>query len=419
MASHQSTTRARLTKTVVEALPEGTHWDADLKGFGVRVSALGTITYFVHGRMPSGRQVKCKVGRHGMITAEQARARAKALLGAISSGQDPAKEKRQERKAKRERRAAPTMTDLWTRYSLEVVAGNKPTTAHEKARMWQSRIEPAVGNVVVQDVDAARLARIIHAPLRFDPKTQLIVGGKGEAGNLYRFLHHMMRKAIIWRLRPDNPLDGIDQPRVARRTRLLRDAEVTALWAALAEIAPSMPWQVAAAMRFALQTGWRASEVVKLQHAHLYRDRGEARLPDTKTEFSVRPLAAEVFAEIDALPRIVGSPWVFPSIGSASEPLSYNTFEKAFKRVRTKAGLTGVSLHTLRHRIVTDIAGAAQNMREGMAVSGHKSVTAFMNYVHADRDRVATIAAAITARVSGLADVRSDANVAQLPQKAG
>ena len=60
--------------------------------------------------------------------------------------------------------------------------------------------------------------------------------GKGEAGNLYRLLKHMMRTAIRWKLRPPgaDPTIELDAPRVARRERLLADPEVTALLAAIA-----------------------------------------------------------------------------------------------------------------------------------------------------------------------------------------
>ena len=94
MPKQKSTTTKRLIKTTVEALPipasgQAVYWDADLTGFGVRISDRGTRTYFVQSRMPDGRQVKIKIGRHGAVTAEQARARAKAMLGAMAAGDRP------------------------------------------------------------------------------------------------------------------------------------------------------------------------------------------------------------------------------------------------------------------------------------------------------------------------------------------
>ena len=106
-------------------------------------------------------------------------------------------------------------------------------------------------------------ARSCTVRMRTD-KDGRITAGKGEAGNLYRLLKHMMRTAIRWKLRPPgaDPTIEVDAPRVARRERLLADPEVTALLAAIAAAeAEGMPWQVVGAVRLILMTGWRAGEV--------------------------------------------------------------------------------------------------------------------------------------------------------------
>ena len=72
-----------------------------------------------------------------------------------------------------------------------------------------------------------------------------------------------------------------------------------------------MPWQIVGAIRMVLMTGWRAGEVLTLQRSFVDRARREARLPDTKTGHSVRPLAAETLALLDALPRLSARPTTF------------------------------------------------------------------------------------------------------------
>ena len=103
MAEAHPTRHERLTKTVVEAIepPAAGHiivWDeprvGERRGFGIRVNAGGARTYFAQGRLPGGREVKLTIGRHGAPwTTEQARAKAKALLGAIAAGTDPTEAK--------------------------------------------------------------------------------------------------------------------------------------------------------------------------------------------------------------------------------------------------------------------------------------------------------------------------------------
>ena len=146
MRKHKSNTTMRLIKTAVEALPlpasgQAVYWDEDLTGFGIRISDRGTRTYFVQGRLPDGRQVKVKVGRHSAaFSAEKARAKAKAMLGAMAAGTDPAAERRAARKAETERRSAPTMADLCARYLAEHAPGRLPGDATQACVLLASKM---------------------------------------------------------------------------------------------------------------------------------------------------------------------------------------------------------------------------------------------------------------------------------------
>jgi hypothetical protein len=76
----------KITKRSVDALmcPPGKDrevmWDSDLAGFGVVVMPSGTKTYIVQYRI--GRQTRrMKMGKHGALTPDEARQRAKEVLG--------------------------------------------------------------------------------------------------------------------------------------------------------------------------------------------------------------------------------------------------------------------------------------------------------------------------------------------------
>ena len=130
-----------------------------------------------------------------------------------------------------------------------------------------------VGALALRNVTSADLSAIVRAPLHFHPRTGQVAGGKGEAGNLYRLLHHMFAKALAWRMRPPelgHPLDGIEQPRLARRERLLSDGELSALLAEVdrSEREVAERPQIAQAVRLAALTGWRISEVLALRWEH-------------------------------------------------------------------------------------------------------------------------------------------------------
>jgi integrase len=50
------------------------------------------------------------------------------------------------------------------------------------------------------------------------------------------------------------------------------------------------------------------------------------------------------------------------------------------------------TLHTLRHWTATMTANSVSNARVGMALTGHKSRAAYMNYVHAEKDLARALA---------------------------
>ena len=71
----------RLTKTqdrrpeARSPAPSTSHWDADLKGFGVRVSPAGAKTFILKYRLDSGRVRWKTLGRVGTMALEKARGR--------------------------------------------------------------------------------------------------------------------------------------------------------------------------------------------------------------------------------------------------------------------------------------------------------------------------------------------------------
>src|ERR1700741_495848 len=114
-------TARRITKRTVDAVkPNGgefTVWDDTLTGFGVRVRPTGAKSYVVVYRAGTGRGTPVRrytIAAVGKITPERARARAKAILGAVAHGYDPANEKTAER-------GTPTVAELADRFMTDHV----------------------------------------------------------------------------------------------------------------------------------------------------------------------------------------------------------------------------------------------------------------------------------------------------------
>ena len=83
--------RQSISRRTVEALKvdkDTVFWGRDLPGFGVRVYASGTKMYVVQGRADE-ESVRGTVGRHGVITADEARRCAARILNRFKAGEEP------------------------------------------------------------------------------------------------------------------------------------------------------------------------------------------------------------------------------------------------------------------------------------------------------------------------------------------
>jgi Arm DNA-binding domain len=90
----------KITKRTIDALvtsgKPGVIRDDDLTGFGARLNANGTVSYYAEFRAGRGRGFPIRrvvLGRHGALTPEQARELAKQTLARVVGGADPAAER--------------------------------------------------------------------------------------------------------------------------------------------------------------------------------------------------------------------------------------------------------------------------------------------------------------------------------------
>ena len=94
----------RISKSMVDSLhcPPGKDrdilWDDKLKGFGIAVFPTGFRTYVAQYRK-DGRSHRVVIGKHGRLTPDEACKEAKALLGDVEKGANPALERRTKREA--------------------------------------------------------------------------------------------------------------------------------------------------------------------------------------------------------------------------------------------------------------------------------------------------------------------------------
>lgn len=376
----------KLTKRSVEGLAaeekDYLAWDRDMRGFGIRVYPSGKKTYLVQYR--AGRRTRrITIGQHGVLTAEEARIRAKQLLGDVARGSDPSAEKQAERRA-------PTVAGLCDRFLEEYVEQHcKLTTARDYHSIIRRFIRPRLGPLPIAEVTRADVVAFHHA-LRDTPY---------QANRAASMLSKLFNLAEDWGLRQagSNPARRIKKFREEEKKRYLSDDEQMRLGEVLAEALEEGTESVYAvsAILLLLFTGCRLSEILTLRWDYVTSHHLE--LPDSKTGRRRIPLPREAYDILMELPREAGNPYVI--LGDVDGAPLVN-LQKPWRRIRSKAGLEDVRIHDLRHTY------ASVAMKDGIdpftlkEIMGHKNLTTTLRYAHLADDAVQRAAGSVAARLA-------------------
>jgi hypothetical protein len=156
----------KLTKRTVDAAEPRTAryelWDSELRGFGLRVQPSGLKTFFVRYRAGAGGRGATKeffpIGRYGEhLTPDEARRRAREVLGAVARGDNPAEARRKERQAD-------TVAQVAEAFMAEHVrTKRKPTTAAHYQHVLNAHVLPDIGKRRAAEITLPAIARIHHA----------------------------------------------------------------------------------------------------------------------------------------------------------------------------------------------------------------------------------------------------------------
>lgn len=414
----------KITKRVVDsAIPMSGRelfvWDEELRGFGLRVLSSGAKSYIVQYRTGGrGSQARRRViGRHGVMTAEEARIRARRLLTEVADGLDPALRRDQSRDAT-------TVGELADMYLREGPA-EKP---NKKASSWatdrsniERHIKPMLGRRALRNLTRADITQfqvdVAAGKSKADFKTKKrgrarISGDSGTAARTLAVFGAMLQFAAARGLIPTNPAKGVPLLKGRKRERFLLEAEVADLADALAamEREHALSPNAAAAVRLLLLTGCRRGEVLSLRWDWVDFERGCVRLPGSKTGAKVVPLAAAALEVLGKLPRRQTSPYVLPAAKGGGH---YIGLQKDWERLRARAGLDGLRLHDLRHSFASFAVAGGHTLFMVGKVLGHKQARTTEGYAHLADDPLRAVANSTAAHIA--AAMRSQGAPRQVP----
>ena len=369
-------------------------WDegkGSVSGYGIRRRTGKTVVYVLKYRTLDGRQRWHTIGRHGTPwTPDMARDEARRLLGEVVKGDDPAA-------AKRAKRKAATVAEMCDAYLEAAEAGRiltrrreakKPSTLVTDKGRIERHIKPLLGRLKVSAVTRDDVESFMHAVTEGETKAWIktgkhglarVTGGRGTATRTMGLLGAIFAYAVERKLRVDNPVRGIKRHKDGQRNRRLSEAEYAALGEAL-RTTPETAWPIAvAATKFLALTGWRRGEMLALKWSEVDLVTRTARLSDTKTGASMRPLSHAACDVLRALPCL--GELVFPASVGTDKPM--RGFHKIWLRVAKQAALpSDVTPHVLRHSIASVADDLEVSELTIAALLGHKKASVTAKYAH-------------------------------------
>jgi integrase len=322
-------------------------WDVAVMGFGARRQT-NLVHYYVRYRH-NGTQVVRSIGRHGALTPDTARAKAKQLLGVVAGGTDPFAQAL----------AGEGFPAVVDRYLERKRAALKPTTFIETERYLRNHCAP-LHRLRLDQIDRRKVAALLG-----DIET---ASGPASRNRARSALSALFSWCISEGLLDLNPVAGTAKATEnGSRERVLSQDELRKLWRSLVDDPFSN------VVRLLLLTGQRRNEIGKLQWSEVDLARKMITLAPVRTKKSRQhelPLSAQALAILERQPRRNSSEFVFGKRG-------FTIWDVAKRELDQRAGIAPWRLHDLRRTCATNLAelGVLPHCVEQCLnhVSGHKA----------------------------------------------
>lgn len=370
-------TKNYIDKITAPADKEAFHWDDSLKGFGLRVTPTGKITYIVQGRV-NGSSPRISIGPHGVFTVDQARDVAREHLRSMRMGIDL------RAVAKKEAAQRVTLRDVADGYKRD-----RPLKDSSKAEIERhvTTTFEAWLKKPLKDINREAVTK------RFNEiKTKGTTGNgpaPAQANQAFAVLRALFNYAIREYREPDgspvltdNPVDVLYKKWAPLKPRTSRvpDSKVGAVWSFLTKAREQAYNRDTLAsidlVMLLMLTGLRIGECSELTWDRVNLEEGWIHIPDPKNSNPVwLPLSTQAVQLLTTRQRVKGSPFVFSSWGKAGH---IKDPRDTMKKVREVAG-TKITPHDLRRTYTTiGVASVGIDLHKVELLTNHvpKGVTA-------------------------------------------
>jgi integrase len=209
-------------------------WDSNTPGLCLRISESGKKVWIYRYRTEDGRQPRLTLGQYSpAFGLAEARAAAARLKVNVQDGNDPAAERRK-RIAKARAQPLKTFNDLAEAYFAACESGywrprnkkKKAKTIQDERKLLNRHIKRPFGALRVEEIDKATIKQLL--------RDMLDRGIRVQTNRTHALIRQVFSYAVSEERVPINPASAIKPMADEKpRERVLNDAELKALWAAL------------------------------------------------------------------------------------------------------------------------------------------------------------------------------------------
>jgi integrase len=336
------------------------HFDDETPGFGFRLrrSAAGTVnaTWVAQYRR-AGATRRVLIGAGSVLTAEQARKRAREVLAQATLGADPQKDKAERRS--KDRLSLRSVIDDY----LAVKRGEvRPGTMREVTRYLVGPYFRLLHSMPIDIVTRRDVAAAVLATQR------------KHGANVAALARSTLGSFFTWSLQQglceSNPVIGTRQPKTGEpRSRVLTNSELVAIWKACRDD------DYGKIVRSLICTGCRRREIGGMKFAEWDAEQGTWTIPPERSKngrahtLPLMPLMLEI---IRSVPCMATREHLFGTRSSAG----FCTWAQGKAELDARSGVSNWRVHDIRRTVASGLAdlGVMPHVIEQILnhQSGHK-----------------------------------------------
>jgi integrase len=340
--------------------------DPRVPGLLIEVRHTGSKTYFLRYRDVDLHTRYHKIARSMDLSLSEVKKQALRLRSGIVLGNYPGEEKQ-------DSECMLFSTFFETRY-LDYCRPRKKSWRDDE-KLYNRRLRSQFGALPLSGLDLEAVERFLGE-----------LTEEGLAASSVRHHGQLLKRccslATTWKLTDGNPLADLKLKQVNdAREYFLSPDELQRLLYVLDNDDAHIPCLAA---KLLLMTGCRVSELLKCRYQDLTLD------SDTPTLKVVQenskngrsryvPLSKEALKIIDKLPSKGQSEYLFTNSRNGER---LQSLDKAWQRLRKKAGLPALRLHDLRHNFASMLVNSGESLYTVQTILGHQDPALSARYSH-------------------------------------